>query len=103
MLLLIATVMRAVTRYLKLPFTVVLVLIGIAMGALARAYPHLLGVPRDLELSSALIFYVFLPTLTFEGAFNLDADSCARTLARCSSWPGPGCCCPPSSSDSSSG
>ena len=89
-LLLIATVTRAATRYLKLPFTVVLVLIGIAMGGLARAYPYLLGVPRDLELSSALIFYVFLPTLTFEAAFNLDARQLRENLGSVLVLAGPG-------------
>src|ERR1700756_5097788 len=70
-LLLSATVVLAVTRRLKLPFTVVLVLVGIGLSALAAAYPHVLPALHDLEISSALIFYVFLPTLIFESAFNL--------------------------------
>jgi CRP-like cAMP-binding protein len=41
-LLLIATVVRAVTRRLKLPFTVVLVLVGIGLSVLAAAHPHVL-------------------------------------------------------------
>jgi len=69
---LIATVTRAVTRRLKLPFTVVLVLVGIGLATWSAAYPHVLPVLHDLEISSALIFYVFLPTLIFESAFNLD-------------------------------
>jgi len=69
-LLLIAIVVLAVTRRLKLPFTVVLVLVGIGLSALAATYPHVLPVLHDLEISSALIFYVFLPTLIFESAFN---------------------------------
>ena len=66
-LLLIATVTRAVTRRLKLPFTVMLVLVGISLAAVSAVYPHVLPVLHDLEISSALIFYVFLPTLIFEG------------------------------------
>ena len=68
-LLLSATVVLAVTRRLKLPFTVVLVLVGIGLSALTAAYPHVLPALHDLEISSALIFYVFLPTLIFESAF----------------------------------
>src|SRR5712691_11298363 len=79
-LLLIATVVRAVTRRLKLSFTVVLVLVGIGLSALAAAYPHVLPTLHDLEISSALIFYVFLPTLIFESAFNLDIQQLRENL-----------------------
>ena len=41
-LLLIATVVLAVTRRLKLPFTVMLVLVGIGLAALSAAYPQVL-------------------------------------------------------------
>src|SRR5215510_4516098 len=71
-LLLSATVVLAVTRRLKLPFTVVLVPVGIGLAAWSVAYPHVLPMLHNLEISSALIFYVFLPTLIFESAFNLD-------------------------------
>jgi hypothetical protein len=89
-LLLIATVVRAVTRRLKLPFTVVLVLIGIGLAALSAAYPHGLSVLHNLEISSALIFYVFLPTLTFEAAFNLDARQLHENLGSVLVLAGPG-------------
>ena len=79
-LLLSATVVRAVTRRLKLSFTVVLVLVGIGLSALAAAYPHVLPTLHDLEISSALIFYVFLPTLIFESAFNLDIQQLRENL-----------------------
>ncbi|HSX76948.1 MAG TPA: cation:proton antiporter [Candidatus Saccharimonadia bacterium] len=79
-LLLIATVVRAVTRRLKLPFTVVMVLVGIGLSALAATHPHVLTALHDLEISSALIFYVFLPTLIFESAFNLDSRQLRENL-----------------------
>jgi CPA1 family monovalent cation:H+ antiporter len=65
---------------LKLPFTVVLVLVGIGLAAWSAAYPHVLPMLHDLELSSALIFYVFLPTLIFESAFNLDVRQLYENL-----------------------
>jgi CPA1 family monovalent cation:H+ antiporter len=89
-LLLIAIVVLAVTRRLKLPFTVVLVLVGIGLSALAAAYPHVLPALHDLEISSALIFYVFLPTLIFESAFNLDARQLRENLGSVLVLAGPG-------------
>ena len=89
-LLLIATVTRAVTRRLKLPFSVVLVLVGIGLAALSTAYPRVFAVLHDLEISSALIFYVFLPTLTFEAAFNLDARQLRENLGSILVLAGPG-------------
>src|SRR4029450_2722900 len=79
-LLLIAIAVRAVTRRLKLPFTVVLVLVGIGLSALAAAYSHVLPGLPDPESLSGLIFYVFLPTLIFESAFNLDARQLRENL-----------------------
>jgi hypothetical protein len=61
-LLLIAVVVLAVARRLRLPFPVALVLVGMGLSALAAAYPRVLPALHDLEISSALIFYVFLPT-----------------------------------------
>jgi CPA1 family monovalent cation:H+ antiporter len=89
-LLLSATVVRAVTRRLKLPFTVMLVVVGIGLGALSAAYPYVLPVLHNLEISSALIFYVFLPTLTFESAFNLDARQLHENLGSVLILAGPG-------------
>src|SRR5882724_11816119 len=87
---LIATVVLALTRRLKLPFTVVLVLVGIGLSALSGAYPHVLPALHDLEISSSLIFYVFLPTLIFESAFNLDAQQLRENLGSVLVLAGPG-------------
>src|SRR5581483_3624911 len=71
-LLLIAVVVLAISRKLKLPFTVVLVVAGIGLSILSNAHPGVLPALHNLEISSSLILYVFLPTLIFEAAFNLD-------------------------------
>jgi CPA1 family monovalent cation:H+ antiporter len=76
-LLLIAAITLGVTRRLKLPFTVALVLAGISLSALSSTY---LPALHSLEISSSLIFYVFLPTLIFEAAFNLDARQLRENL-----------------------
>src|SRR5262245_29126537 len=72
-LLLTAALFRGITRRLKLPFTVVLVLAGMGLSYLAAFRPQFLPAWHNIELSPALILYVFLPSLIFESAFNLDA------------------------------
>src|ERR1700730_14697263 len=79
-LLLIAAVTLGVTRRLRLPFTVVLVIVGIGLTAISTAYPRIFAGVHNLEISSSLIFYVFLPTLIFEAAFNLDARQLHENL-----------------------
>lgn len=79
-LLLIAAVVLAFTKRIKLPFSVVLVLVGIGVTYLADRAPHLLGPLHELTLSPDLILYVFLPTLIFESAFNLDVRQLRQNL-----------------------
>ncbi len=71
-LLLIAAGTRAVTKRLRLPFSVTLVLVGIALAALAEHGPHAFAVLLRHEISPEVIMFVFLPTLIFESAFNLN-------------------------------
>ena len=97
--LIVALVIGAATRHflqkVPLPFTVLLLLIGLAMGALNRAYgPHgghahesdhtqhaeglydkFIDTKRCNNLGEfgwPLILYVFLPILIFEAGFALD-------------------------------
>src|SRR5580693_2806324 len=79
-LLLIAAIMRAITQRLRFPFTVALVLAGIGLSVLSSSHPQFLPAWHDLELSPALILYVFLPSLIFESAFNLDARQLRENL-----------------------
>lgn len=81
-LLLIAVGMLALTKRIKLPFTVVLVLTGMLLSWMADSFPATLEPLRGLRLSPDLILYVFLPTLIFESAFNLDVR-----LLRKNMWP----------------
>jgi monovalent cation:H+ antiporter, CPA1 family len=71
-LLMIAAAVLVLTRRLKFPFTVALVLIGLGLSSTASVFPRVIPALRDLEISPALILYVFLPVLIFESAFNLD-------------------------------
>lgn len=60
----VATAVALAARWLKIPYTVALVVAGLALGAV-RAFdpPH---------LTKELLYAVFLPGLVFEAAFHLD-------------------------------
>jgi CPA1 family monovalent cation:H+ antiporter len=64
------------TKYIRLPYTIALVVVGIMMGAL-DLLPQMLLTPE-------LVFHIFLPILLFEAAFNidiLDLQKNARSIA----------------------
>jgi CPA1 family monovalent cation:H+ antiporter len=60
----VATAVAILTRRLKVPYTVALVVTGVAMGA-----ARLLSPPH---LTKELLYAVFLPGLVFEAAFAID-------------------------------
>jgi len=64
-LLIIAAAVAVVARRVGVPYIIGLVLVGLVVGLAL----HL----DSLRLSSDLVFYVFLPILLFEGAYNLEA------------------------------
>ncbi len=71
-LLVIATAALVLTRRVRFPFTVALVLIGAFLSSTYTFFPGIFPSLHDLQISPALILYVFLPVLIFESAFNLD-------------------------------
>lgn len=78
-LLAIAAAILVLTRRLRFPFTVALVLIGAGLSLSVRMFPQLSL--RDLQISPALILYVFLPVLIFESAFNLHGRLLRQNLS----------------------
>lgn len=72
-LLLIATIVAYLLRNSRLPFTVILVVVGIGLGYLTQTIPAL-AYFQHFRLSPELVFYVFLPTLIFESAFNMNVQ-----------------------------
>ncbi|MBE9534418.1 MAG: Na+/H+ antiporter [Proteobacteria bacterium] len=75
-LLIIAAAVAMFTKYIRLPYTIALVVVGIVMGAL-DLLPQMLLTPE-------LVFHIFLPILLFEAAFNidiLDLQKNARSIA----------------------
>ncbi|MGB0578458.1 MAG: cation:proton antiporter [Limisphaerales bacterium] len=79
-LVVIALLILAATRRIRLPFTISLVMAGMTLSSLSEAYPHLLPPLHEIELSPGLVIYVFLPVLIFESAFTLDARMLRRNL-----------------------
>ena len=117
--LIVALVIGAATRHflqrIPLPFTVLLLIIGLAMGALNRAYgPHgghghegehashtegiwdkfvdtLSGaITWGGNLDGHLILYVFLPILIFEAGFALDVHTFKKSFVSAFCLAGPG-------------
>lgn len=62
----IATAAAIAARWIKVPYTVALVVAGMVLGA-----THLVDPPH---LTHDLLFAVILPGLLFEAAFNMDVD-----------------------------
>jgi len=65
-LLLIAVLVAVITDYIKLPYTVALVLGGLVVG-LSTFF-------EGIYLSQDLILLIFLPPLLFEGSINMDLE-----------------------------
>lgn len=70
----IATGVALLARRLKLPYTLALVFVGLALGP-----TH---VVRPPALSQDLLYAVFLPGLLFEAAYHLKFDELRRGMAR---------------------
>jgi CPA1 family monovalent cation:H+ antiporter len=80
MLMLLASLTAMVgTRLPRLPFTIALVLVGAVIGALVPHIPQL-GLLSDFQLTPELVLFVFLPTLIFESANNLDVRQLQSNL-----------------------
>lgn len=72
-----------VSRRLRLPYTVLLVLVGSLLVPLAQ-FP-VLSFLRAFELTPELLFYLFLPILIFESAYNMRVRD-LMTNIRAVSW-----------------
>lgn len=83
-LLALVSFLPPIANRLSLPYTVLLALVGCALGGLAAAMPTtgaagVTGVPNDflaalngLDISSEVFLYVFLPVLLFEAGLAID-------------------------------
>ncbi|WP_040769944.1 cation:proton antiporter [Novipirellula maiorica] len=78
-LLLLAAAVLAICNRWKLPFTVLLVVIGLMLALISKQVPafRVLG---EYKISSDVILFVFLPTLVFESAYNLEIRQLQKNL-----------------------
>jgi len=75
----IAMLVTGLCRKLPIPFTVILVVIGVVLSSLAETWP-LLQALNDFELSPEVMLFIFLPALIFESGFALDARQLTKDL-----------------------
>ena len=80
-LLLVAAATKGLADRLRLPFTVALVLAGIGLKELGEIGPPALHFLAAIRVDPEVILFVFLPTLVFESAYNMDARLLRRNLA----------------------
>ncbi|MCP4334222.1 MAG: cyclic nucleotide-binding domain-containing protein [Gammaproteobacteria bacterium] len=74
-----AMLVTGLSRKLPIPFTVVLVVIGVLLSSMAEHWP-LLQPLKDFELSPEVMLFIFLPALIFESGFALDARQLTKDL-----------------------
>lgn len=63
-ILMLATAVAIVVKFIRLPYTIALVLAGLFVG--------LTGLLPEIPLSKDVVFFIFLPPLLFEAAMNMD-------------------------------
>lgn len=80
-LLIVATGVALVSRWLRIPYVTGLVVAGLAITEL---------LPRRIGLDSALILNLFLPILLFEAAINTDISRLRSTIKPVTLLAGPG-------------
>jgi len=79
-LLSLAIVSAGVFRNVPIPYTVLLVIIGMLLAEGGHVWPVLAPL-EEFRLSPDLVFFIFLPALIFESGFNLPARQLVKDLA----------------------
>lgn len=80
-LLFIALCIYQISRRTGLPFTVLLVLIGIAINFFSNTLPVLEKAKEAFSISPDLILFVFLPALIFESSYGLNFNQLRHNSA----------------------
>ncbi|MDH5611041.1 MAG: cation:proton antiporter [Gammaproteobacteria bacterium] len=73
-------VASGVFRKLPIPYTVILVVIGIVLTQLSEAWPPLEPL-QHFHLTPDLVLFIFLPALIFESGLNLNARQLIKDIA----------------------
>jgi len=78
-LLAIGMITAGAFRKLPIPYTVLLVCIGIILSELGEVWP-LLEPLKEFQLTPDLVLFIFLPTLIFESGLNLNARQLIKDI-----------------------
>ncbi|MFK0569695.1 cation:proton antiporter [Endozoicomonas sp.] len=78
-LFLLAAISAILLKRLRFPYTIGLVIIGMALG-IAAEYSDILAPVLRLSLTHDLIMYVLLPVLVFEAAINIKLSALIKGL-----------------------
>lgn len=78
-MLLLAACSAIIFKKLKFPYTIGLVIVGIAFAFLMENTQHLQSV-KDIHLNHDIILYIILPTLIFDAAVNIDGRMLIKEL-----------------------
>jgi CPA1 family monovalent cation:H+ antiporter len=73
-------VASGVFRKLPIPYTVILIVIGIALAKLSDAWQPLQPL-QEFHLTPDLVLFIFLPALIFESSLNLNARQLIKDIA----------------------
>ena len=76
-----ARLRMALAKKIRMPFTVALVLVGIALAQVANLGGEALSGVLNLDMPPELVFFVLLPALVFESAFNLEVRALRENLS----------------------
>ena len=70
LLLIVTLIVALLSRLMRVPYTLLLVIVGFVVGIGVGLFPFL---PHE-HLDPNLVFYIFIPALLFEGAWNAELD-----------------------------
>lgn len=94
--LLVGVLFKSLSKYITVPYTVVLFAVGIAVGLMHRYnvfgdIPMITaGIEEVANLDPNFILYVFLPILVFDAAYEMNLHIFRKTLVNASILAGPG-------------
>ena len=78
-LLAVSMLVAGLFRNLPIPYTVVLVTLGLFLGWLARTTERA-DILLEFQLTPELVLFIFLPALIFESAFNMNTRQLVKDL-----------------------
>ena len=78
-LLALGIIASGLVRKAPIPYTVVLLIIGVCVGEISRRWEPLAPI-QELSLTPELVLFVFLPVLIFESGLKLDARQLVKDI-----------------------